>query len=153
MFDDVGICLTYSPKDRIDMYYRAQTDPYLMELLEERWALQKRTERLSHKCQALRTELEAIKEPKPGNFAGFNLCDNEKEMLTDAYKAVTAANAWQFLKTYTPENGFMFSQHPVLEQINTHMTFKGHSGSSYGFVMRTMEAIAKNGWASVKRGY
>ena len=70
----------------------------------------------------------------------------ERELLTDAHQAITACDLWDWLKTYTPEKGFMFSNHPNLDRINAAMKYTGHSGTSYGWTMRTMENIAKLGW-------
>lgn len=71
--------------------------------------------------------------------------EHESEMLEDADQAITSCELWDWLKDYTPEEGkgFMFSKHPNLDRINAAMKYGGHSGSSYGWTMRTMEAIAK----------
>jgi hypothetical protein len=55
---------------------------------------------------------------------------------------------WAFMKLpSTPgKDGFMFSNAIELALINAEMTYQGHSGSSYGWVMRQMEALAKKGW-------
>jgi len=73
------------------------------------------------------------------------------ECVESAYKAVSLAEGWDFLKTYKPEagKGFMFSNPPPkLQQINIKIgeLYDGHSGSSYGWTMRQIEDIAKNGW-------
>ena len=70
----------------------------------------------------------------------------ERELLTDAHQAITACDLWDWMKTYTPDKGFMFSSHPNLDRINAAMKYTGHSGTSYGWTMRTMENIAKLGW-------
>lgn len=74
--------------------------------------------------------------------------DNEAMMLQDADDAITKCNLWTWLKDYEPEDGkgFMFGNHPNLDKINNAMTYGGHSGSSYGWTMRCMESIAKDGW-------
>jgi hypothetical protein len=46
------------------------------------------------------------------------------------------------------KQGFMFSDAPELRDIDLHMKYDGHSGASYGWTMRNMEHIAKNGWDS-----
>ncbi len=46
----------------------------------------------------------------------------------------------------TVKQGFMFSDAPELREIDLHMKYGGHSGSSYAWTMRNMEYIAKNGW-------
>ena len=51
----------------------------------------------------------------------------------------------------TVECGFMFDTHPdpvvktTIDKINSTID-SGHSGSSYGWTMRNLESIAKNGW-------
>lgn len=69
------------------------------------------------------------------------------EMIRDAYDAVTKTEMWEWLASYTPDEGkgFMFSDHPNLRKINAQMEFDGHSGASYGWCMRLMESIAKGG--------
>ena len=73
-------------------------------------------------------------------------------MLTDAHRAITTCNLWDWIQTYEPEEGrgFMFSRHPNLERINAAMLYTDHSGSSYGWTMRVMESIAKKGWDAHK---
>lgn len=52
----------------------------------------------------------------------------------------------------TVERGFMFDSHPdpsvkgIISTIEKNMQYGGHSGSSYGWCMRSVEAIAKRGW-------
>lgn len=84
-----------------------------------------------------------------GQFSSVAGIDNyEASLLQDAYDAITVAEAWEFMRTFS-EQSFMFSQSAVLAQVQAHMkTLDQHSGSSYGCVMRTMEAIAKDGWES-----
>jgi hypothetical protein len=76
----------------------------------------------------------------------------ETTMLKDAYEAITVCDLWDWMRTYSPEEGkgFMFTSHPNLDRIEKEMKFGGHSGASWGWTMRTMEAIAKRGWDTVK---
>ena len=85
---------------------------------------------------------------KEGDFQNLKLGDWDREMLEDAYKAVTKANRWGFLRRpdVPGPKGFMFSDWPEMKDIDTHMEYGGHSGSSYGMTMRVMEFIAKHGW-------
>jgi hypothetical protein len=74
-----------------------------------------------------------------------------RDLLESGYKAVTEADGWKFLKEFTPpaDCGFMFCPPtPELTRINTAISkyYDGHSGASYGWTMRCMEMIAKNGW-------
>ena len=85
-----------------------------------------------------------------GDFQSLKLDDWTREMVEDAYKAVTKANRWGFLRRpdVPGPNGFMFSEWPEMKDIDTHMEYGGHSGGSYGSTMRVMEFIAKWGWGT-----
>ena len=85
-----------------------------------------------------------VKPPLPGDFRFCSSWDTE--MFDDAYKAITKANKWKFMKDYNPSS-FMLAQHPDLDEINRNITY-GHSGSTYGATMRHMQQIAKQGWWS-----
>lgn len=76
----------------------------------------------------------------------------EVMMLKDVYTAITACELWDWMRMYSPEDGkgFMFTSHPNLDRIEKEMKFDGHSGASWGWTMRTMESIAKNGWEAHK---
>ena len=83
-----------------------------------------------------------------GDFKALGIDDFECTMLDDAFKAVTAANMWDFLaRPDVPgKDGFMFSSWAEMKEIEKEMKYEGHSGSSYGWTMRQMEFIAKQGW-------
>ena len=85
---------------------------------------------------------------REGDFRALGLSDWDCEMLEDAYKAVTTANRWDFLRRedVPGPNGFMFSSWPQMKDIEVFMEYGGHSGASFGMTMRTMEFIAKHGW-------
>lgn len=76
-----------------------------------------------------------------------NMTAHTKMMVQDGIDAVTGAEMWDWLKTYEPEEarGFMFTDHPNLKKISDRM-YGGHSGSSYGWTMRQLQFIAKNGF-------
>ncbi len=84
-----------------------------------------------------------------GDFSFLKKGGN-REMLEDAFQAVTAADAWELLKhpSVPGEGGFMFSSNPDILRISSLMKFEGHSGGSFGMTMRQMEYIAKHGWES-----
>ena len=73
----------------------------------------------------------------------YNLHDIE-----DGIRAVDAVEGgWEFLRGYyvDPSKGFMFADpEPILTQIGNNL-HKGHSGASYGRVMRSLQFIAKYG--------
>ena len=79
--------------------------------------------------------------------------DATRHLVKDAYKAVSSIDgAWDFLKSYTPEkkNGYMFSKHPMLDQISQKLDPE-HSGFSYAFTMNQIDYIAKNGLEAYKK--
>jgi len=85
--------------------------------------------------------------------------EQTREYLKSAHRAISTCELWDWMSTYTPDNGFMWDPHPHpnIKIIRTEM-FKDeinsyHSGSSYGFIMREMEAIAKDGLARYKQRY
>jgi hypothetical protein len=80
-----------------------------------------------------------------GDFS-FIKCEHTREMLDDAYKAITIAEAWNSMKKDPGSGGYIFSNHDYIISINKHMKYTGHSGASYAFTMRAMQAIAVYGW-------
>jgi len=69
-----------------------------------------------------------------------------KEMLVNAYQAITQTETWSFVKQ--PCESFMFSKDPRVDLISNKMAelgYGGHSGCSFGCVMRDMQYIAQNG--------
>ena len=83
-----------------------------------------------------------------GDFNSLSMDDWERTMLEDAYKAVTKAKRWDFLRRadVPGPKGFMFSEWPQMKDIDAFMEYGGHSGATYGMTMREMEFIAKKGW-------
>lgn len=69
--------------------------------------------------------------------------------VMDGLKAVrNTPGGWEFMRTYEPPIGFMFSTHPKLAEIQSKIDQDrtiGHSGSSYGWTMRQVEDIVKHG--------
>jgi len=83
----------------------------------------------------------------PGDFT-FLRADlgGEREMLADAYKAVSVSESWAAMKQEPSGGGFMFSDDAWIKPINAAIKYDGHSGASYGWTMRQMQYIAQNGW-------
>ncbi len=77
-----------------------------------------------------------------------NITDRHtREMLENAYKAVCASEAWDWLKNFDEES-FMMSKSPMIWKITKKMEelgYTGHSGCSFGCTMRYMELLAKHG--------
>ena len=83
----------------------------------------------------------------PGDFSVITV-QSSREMLTDAYQAVTEAGAWTIMAQDPGEGGFMYSKtaHMNLAKVNALIKYEGHSGASYGWTMRQMQYIAIYGW-------
>ena len=81
-------------------------------------------------------------------YTSLGYTEHEATMLADAFEAVTKADMWEYLRLpSTPgKDGFMFNPAIELAAINSEMTYTGHSGGSYAWTLRQMEAIAKGGW-------
>ena len=71
---------------------------------------------------------------------------NYKAMLINAFQAVSQTESWDFMKKDC--ESFMFSMDPSVLIISKKMAqlgYNGHSGSSFGCIMRDMQYIAKYG--------
>lgn len=81
-----------------------------------------------------------------GDFS-FVQSSYEVEMLEDGYETITKLDLWKWLAEYIPEEnkGFMFSENENISKIVNTMKI-GHSGATFGWIMRHMEMIAKKGW-------
>lgn len=78
----------------------------------------------------------------PGQFEYITKI-HEREMLMNAFQAITLTETWDFVKQ--PIGNFMFNNDPRLGIINNKMEelgYCGHSGASFGFTMRAMQYIA-----------
>jgi len=79
--------------------------------------------------------------------------------LVNAHWAVTECELWDWLRTYEPpsDKGFTFSTGPERKRIDEKMREQaisgGHSGLSYGYTMRVMYCIAKEGYEKYKENY
>lgn len=69
----------------------------------------------------------------------------DADMLTDMWAAVTKADAWDFVRGDPGDGGFMLSGSNKISDIMSHSKV-GHSGASMAFVLRTLQAIAREGW-------
>ena len=87
----------------------------------------------------------------------FDFINDEisRKTLNNTYKAITNTNNWENLKNFSVDlkKGFMFSSEDFLKEISdeTERLNTGHSGASWGFCMRQMHEIAKNGWNNYKQ--
>jgi len=75
--------------------------------------------------------------------------ESSRFMFENAYQAITISEGWDFMKSFNDnQNGFMFSSNPMTGKIMSKMDelgYSGHSGFSFGWTMRMMEFLAKNG--------
>ena len=78
----------------------------------------------------------------------YNIYDsNNRTMLKNAHQAITMAEGWDWIRNFNGQS-FMFSNDAMIGKISKNMIslgYDGHSGSSYGWTMRCMEHLAKNG--------
>ena len=92
-------------------------------------------------------------EDEPGKF--LYIADlNDRLMLSTAYKAISLTESWDFVKQDT--KSFMFSDNPRIYSIIgkiSELGYDGHSGASFGCVMREMQYIAKYGELEYKNYY
>jgi nanoRNase/pAp phosphatase (c-di-AMP/oligoRNAs hydrolase) len=83
----------------------------------------------------------------PGTFQYIKSIDaNYKIMLVNAYQAITQTDTWNFVKK--DHKSFMFSNDSRINLIYNKMEelgYSGHSGASFGWIMRNMRYIAQNG--------
>ena len=89
----------------------------------------------------------------PGQFEYINN-KHEREMYVNAWQAITLTENWDFVKADI--ESFMWSENPKIDIIGSKMSELGyhcHSGSSFGFIMRKMQYIARNGEKKFKEDY
>jgi hypothetical protein len=78
--------------------------------------------------------------------------ENDHEMLTNAWQAITQTNSWIFMAEEI--ESFMFSNHPKIYEISRKMEelgYSGHSGCSFGYTMRNMQYLAQKGEEQFKK--
>lgn len=79
---------------------------------------------------------------------------HSREMLINAWKAITSTELWDFVKKDT--DSFMFSNDPRIDIIGNKMIelgYGGHSGSSFGWTMRNMQYLARYGEEEFKKDF
>ena len=88
----------------------------------------------------------------------FDFSDEYSQLyFKSAHQTISRCELWNWMRNFEPQEGrgFMFSEGvPELERLKDEL-FKdpvnsGHSGASYGCMMRNMEYIAKNGYSAYK---
>ncbi len=90
-----------------------------------------------------------------GKFDYIKPCDDHyKLMLVNAYQAITMTETWDFVKQECIS--FMLSNDPRVNMIYTKMEdlgYSGHSGGSFGCIMRDMQYISLFGEEKFKANY
>jgi hypothetical protein len=81
----------------------------------------------------------------PGDFS-FIKNKSEREMLADAYEAITLEDQWEFMKTDPGKAGFVYSRDIKVVKIFVRMKIKNHNVMTLMVVMRNMAKIATEGW-------
>jgi hypothetical protein len=88
---------------------------------------------------------------REGYFQGLNFNEYEIPLLADAYHTISEVpNGWDMLARHDVpgDSGFMNPKHqdPEILSFLLHMKSKLPI-PGYGYIMRQMESIAKNGWS------
>jgi hypothetical protein len=81
---------------------------------------------------------------------------DDRVMYATAHQAINQLELWNFMKEDPGSKGFMFSGAPEVKQIYKkieELGYDGHSGGSFGCIMRSMQYIAENGYDKFKEEY
>ena len=76
-----------------------------------------------------------------------------RRCLVDMANVVTEENLWDWFKNESPPNdkGYMYWEHPNVDKIEKGLDDNPHSGATFGYCMRQMQAIAKQGFENWNR--
>jgi len=77
---------------------------------------------------------------------------HDKLMFTNAWQAITQTNTWNFVGQKI--ESFMWSTDKRVDEISMKMEelgYNGHSGCSFGYTLRIMQYLAKNGEDEFKK--
>ena len=82
------------------------------------------------------------------HLSPFNYLDdnNMRQMFETAYQAITITELWDYMKKDV--DNYMFNSDGEVQRIYSkieELGYTGHSGSSFGYIMRHMQFIATNG--------
>jgi len=96
------------------------------------------------------------KEKNLQNTCDFEYINNryERNMIMNAYQAITLAEMWDFVKQ--PIESFTWSgdyRIGIIMDKMVELGYTGHSGGSFGIIMRMMQYIAINGLDQFKNYY
>jgi transcription antitermination factor NusG len=80
-----------------------------------------------------------------------------QSMLQNAYAAIQISEAWNFIRKDPGSTGFMYSKDPMVYKIMKNMEKckpeVGHSGASFGYIMREMQFLACYGVENYKKNF
>jgi hypothetical protein len=82
--------------------------------------------------------------------------NSEKRMLQTAYQAINILELWPYMKEDPGPNGFAFCGDDRVYKIYNKIEeigYQGHSGSSFGCVLRDMQFIARSGEKEFRKTY
>jgi hypothetical protein len=82
--------------------------------------------------------------------------NSEKRMLQTAYQAVNILELWSYMKQDPGGNGFIFSNDKRVAKIYSkieELGYTGHSGCSFGCVLRDIQFIAREGEKQFRTNY
>ena len=76
-----------------------------------------------------------------------------RPMLIEMADTVTKLQLWDWFRNENPPggSGYMFWGHTNVSQININLPNNEHSGATFGYAMRCMQSIAKNGFDEWKK--
>ena len=68
--------------------------------------------------------------------------------LVNMADAITKLELWDWMKDDNPpkDTGYMFWRHENIDKISNTIVNNGHSGATFGYALRIMQFIAKNGF-------
>jgi len=79
------------------------------------------------------------------NYKLLGYDDNFNNMLQSAEIAIDKMNLWYWVRNFDDAEGFGGTSDPIMYDLGNSMSYQGHSGSSMGRTMRSMQTIAKYG--------
>ena len=91
----------------------------------------------------------------PGDFH-YIKSSSTREMFSTAYQAITQLELWPYMKEDPGPNGFAFCGDDRVKKIYAKIEdlgYYGHSGSSFGCVLRDMQFIARSGEKELREKY
>ena len=80
-----------------------------------------------------------------------------RNIYKNAHAAVSATNMWNWMKTYKPDEGYMFTRHKNIKIIENKMAedsiYQSHSGGSFVMTLRQMQNIAIVGYSTFEKNW